>query len=291
MDYRYITLKDETKLYCGYSLGKDGETIIIIHGGPGNGFWDQIPFMEKLSEKYNVIAFDERGVNKSDEVNDDFTSEMLIDDIDEVRSIFNIDRAAFIGHSYGGHLLLRYCIKYNEHVGKAVFLCPSFDFIDSLHNVIGLSKKEFEKRNMNVADLETALSSDDFPQIFQGLVTIPEDIRNLVYGYDNVDEATMSRVEINMPGQEEMMKSVKHQELVFCEGELCKDRTESLKEIKCSSMLIVGDHDPVCSQRQIEKYKKYVKDGRIAILKDSYHFPYLDKITETAKVIGAFMED
>ena len=291
MDYNYITLKDETKIYCGCSVGKDTETIFIIHGGPGNGFWDQIPFMEKLSEKYNVIAFDERGVNKSDEVHDDFTSEMLIDDIDEVRSIFNVDRAAFIGHSYGGHLLLRYCIKYNEHVEKAVFLCPSFDFIDSLHNVIGLSKKEFEKRNMDVADLETALSSNDFPQVFQGLVAIPKDIQNLVYGYGHVDEATMSRVEINMPGQEEMMRSAKHQELVFSEGELCKDRTESLKEIKCSSMLIVGDHDPVCSQRQIEKYKEYVKNGRVSILKDSYHFPYLDTITETAAVIGAFVGD
>jgi len=288
MEYKYITLKDNTKLYCGYSVGKKDKTIIIVHGGPGNGFWDQTLLMEELAKKYNVIAFDQRGVNKSDEISEPFTSEMLVDDIDEVRRIFNVDKASLIGHSYGGHLLLRYCLKYKEYVDNAIFVCPSFDFIDSFKTVIEYGKKEFEKRNLDPTDLVNALSSSDFSLVLQGLMNIPEDVQSDVYGYSNIKEEIMSQVK--MPSIEEMQKSSKHQELVFNEGEICKDKTEYLKDLKCRSLLIVGDHDPVCSKRQTNKFKEYVENGEVEFIKDSYHFPYLDKIKETVEVIDNFLE-
>jgi len=291
MEYQYITLKDNTKLYCACSLGKDVKTIIIVHGGPGNGFWDQTLLMEELAKKYNVIAFDQRGVNKSDEIKGEFTSEMLVDDIDEVRKIFNVDKASLIGHSYGGRLLLRYCLKYNEYVDNAIFVCPSFDFIDSIHTVIDLGKKEFENRNLDSSELANALSSNDFSAVLQGLMAIPEDIQNDVYGYSNIKEEVMGEVAGVMPSQEELQKSSKHQELIFGEGELCIDLTEKLNDLKCKSLLIVGDHDPVCSNRQTNKFKEYVKNGKVEIIKDSYHFPYLDKLNETATIINSFLEE
>jgi len=283
---KYIELSDKTKIYTNYSLGKDAPTVIIVHGGPGNGFWDQIPFMEKLSEKLNVIAFDERGVNKSDPVPDGFTSEMLIDDIEEIRTHFSVDKAIFIGHSYGGHLLLRFAKKYPEHIQKAVFLCPSFDFLDSFRTVIQRSVDMLKDRNFEEIDvLRNAIKATSFSGVFAGLVAIPEDVQNIVYGYDRIPNDVAEIIQGLAPSSDEMYKSSEHQQMVFSEEEITKDQSDILKELEVETCLIVGDMDPVCSDGQIEKYNAKARNGRTFIIKNSGHFPYLDSIDELVSII------
>jgi len=290
MENKLITLSDGCKIYTASSITNKTKTIMIIHGGPGNGFFDQLPIMEKLAKDYNVIGFDERGVNKSDEIKEDFTSERLIDDIEEIRKIFSIDKINLIGHSYGGHLLLRYCLKYPKHIDSAIFECPSFNLLDSFHEVISRAYKILENSEFDKLDeLAKCLQANSFEEVFPGLLMIPEDVQNTVYGYDKIDSDFFSQVFANAPNELERQKSAKHQEAVFSENELRKDCTSLLKDLKVKSMLLIGDEDPVCTDLQRSAYNQYT-NGKIIAIKNSGHFPYLDSIDETIAAIEKFVD-
>jgi len=277
MQEEYIILRDGKRVFARYLLGGFENTLLLIHGGPGNGIWDLMPLMEEAGQFFNVIAFDERGVNKSDAIAEDFTSEMLIDDIEDVKQHFGLNKVYLMGHSYGGHLLLRYCLKYPESVCKAFFLCPSFDFLDSLKTVLKEAKTLLDNTDFDKTDvLNGALEATDFPGVFAGLMVLPENVQNEVYGYTLVPEHIMERVMPNAPTESELEKSGQHQQAVFTEGALCQDMTGRLNDLSVPSVLIVGEKDPVCSLRQREKYNKFAKSGKTVTVKDSGHFPYMD---------------
>jgi len=289
MQNEMITLRNGAKIFTAFSKGKDAETMIYIHGGPGNGIWDVMPLLSELENEFNVIAFDERGVNRSDPIGEGFCSEMLIDDIDEVRRIFGIEKPVLMGHSYGGHLLLRYALKYPEHTGKCIFICPSFDILDSLQMVVIQALGLMKGRDLpEIVTMQKAITDPSFETIFTALASIPEDIQNIVYGYDRIPAAMAEKVGREAPTEEMMKRSSEHQQAVFSEEEQNGDKTHLLSGLMCPSLLIVGRADSVCTNRQKDIFRTSVKYGETVILENSGHFPYLDALDETVRVITGF---
>ena len=88
MENCYLKMRDGEKIFIQYWHKQESNAnLLYVHGGPGRGCWDFEYDAQKLSETCNVIMYDQRGVLRSNAITDSFSSELLIDDIEEYESI------------------------------------------------------------------------------------------------------------------------------------------------------------------------------------------------------------
>jgi proline iminopeptidase len=122
----YITTSDSARLYYKVT-GRGIDTLIAIHGGPGLDLESIYgDFAAMLGDKHVVIFYDQRGGGKS-ELPADTTrlfAPRQIQDLDEVRRHFQLERVTLVAHSYGPLLAASYALAHPANVKSMVFFGP-----------------------------------------------------------------------------------------------------------------------------------------------------------------------
>lgn len=289
MKHEMIKTRDGTKLYVEYNFNGFANTILILHGGPGQGCWQFKYLAELLSKKFNVISFDQRGVLRSDEICYPFHSEMLIDDIEDLRLHFNIDKLIPLGHSYGGQLALRYAVNHSSHIRNVIYICPSFNFLYSLQNVYLQSYKLLQTEDVKtLAQLKKCVDTDNIKSLLAHLTDIPETTLNKVYGNYNISKEVSDAINNNSIENNNWAKGIRHQQCVFNESDIYFDYSSILKDVLCNSLLIVGESDPICTQIQMKCFIESNVKNEIQIISNSGHSPHIENPSETVSVIEKF---
>jgi proline iminopeptidase len=118
----------------------DGIPVLFLHGGPGAGLSPQHRrFFDPHS--YRVILFDQRGAGKSTPLGEwrNNTTQLLIEDIERLRTMFGIERWLVFGGSWGSTLALAYGEAHPERclgfVLRGIFLCTAAEIDWFLHGV------------------------------------------------------------------------------------------------------------------------------------------------------------
>jgi proline iminopeptidase len=121
----YITTSDSARLFYRV-IGRGGDTLIAIHGGPGVDLESIAGDFAPLADRHVVIFYDQRGAGRSDLPKD--TTRLVvarqIADLDEVRRHFGVQRVTLIAHSYGPLLAASYALAHPEAVRRMVFFGP-----------------------------------------------------------------------------------------------------------------------------------------------------------------------
>ncbi len=113
---------DGAELYCR-EIGQ-GQPIIVIHGGPDFDHTCLLPDMDRLSDAYRLIYYDQRGRGRSrgelrlDEIN----IERYVEDLDRLRSHMRLDSVAILGHSWGGHVAMHYALHHPDRVSHMILM-------------------------------------------------------------------------------------------------------------------------------------------------------------------------
>ncbi|MBL7487260.1 alpha/beta hydrolase [Frankia sp. AgB1.9] len=115
-----IKLTDGTQLWTTASGA--GPPIVLCHGGPG--LWDYLaPLAGLLDDVFTVIRFDQRGCGRStDGGGGRFTIAQALDDLDQVRAAYGVDRWGVVGHSWGAELGLRYAARSPDRVTGVAYV-------------------------------------------------------------------------------------------------------------------------------------------------------------------------
>ena len=101
-----------------YKQFGQGEPIIILHGLFGTlDNWQTIA--KQLAEHYMVYIIDQRNHGKSPH-SDDFSYEIMAEDLKEFMFRHHIYEATIIGHSMGGKVAMRFALDYPDMVSKLV---------------------------------------------------------------------------------------------------------------------------------------------------------------------------
>ena len=103
----------------------EGIPVIVLHGGPGGGRSQRLNrFFDP--ERYRIILFDQRGCGRSTPYGelDDNDAAALIDDIDKIRTHFEINKWVVFGGSWGAQLAIRYGFKFPQHVYNFILRSP-----------------------------------------------------------------------------------------------------------------------------------------------------------------------
>lgn len=102
-----------------YEVHGSGEPLVLIHGlsMASDTWFNQVPI---LSQKYQVIVFDNRGVGQTDAPDEDYSTEMMADDIATLLQFLNVDNAHILGFSMGGMIAQVVALKYPELVKSLI---------------------------------------------------------------------------------------------------------------------------------------------------------------------------
>lgn len=140
------TADEQTKLYMT-SLGK-GDTLITLHGGPGNDFNYLVDAVKGNADNHTFIMFDQRGSLLSpvaDSLISQLTLDVLVEDLETIRRSLKQDKITLMGHSFGTLLAISYYIKYPQHV-KGIILTATMPPYVTKEKPFLETIKEIQKR-------------------------------------------------------------------------------------------------------------------------------------------------
>ena len=104
------------------SLGQ-GPLVVMIHGFPD--FWYSWRHqMAALSQRYQVVAIDQRGYNLSDKPKgvENYDMQLLVADVTAVVKHLKAERATIVGHDWGGVVAWQTAMRFPQMVERLVIL-------------------------------------------------------------------------------------------------------------------------------------------------------------------------
>lgn len=122
----FITTKDGVKLFYKI-VGSGAETLVVVHGGPGNSLESIRGDLEPLAKNRRVIYYDQRGNGRSDLIKDGdkLAVEKHVADLEAVREHFKLDKMTLLGNSWGGLLIGFYAAAHPDRVERLIFHSPA----------------------------------------------------------------------------------------------------------------------------------------------------------------------
>ena len=109
---------------------RQGTPVVFLHGGPGQGSQTFARFAgPHLERRQRMVYLDQRGSGRSEKHwAKQYSLELMVDDLEQLRRHWRVDRMALVGHSFGTLLALEYAAKYPQHVSHLVLSGTVVDF-------------------------------------------------------------------------------------------------------------------------------------------------------------------
>jgi proline iminopeptidase len=106
--------------------GSGGDTIVVVHGGPGAGINDSRPDLEPLARNRVAVFYDQRGGGRS-ELPDTMLlgPAQYVGDLEAVRQHFALEKMSLVAQSFGAIVVAEYLRAHPHRVSRMVFLVPT----------------------------------------------------------------------------------------------------------------------------------------------------------------------
>jgi proline iminopeptidase len=140
-DEGYLLTPDKVKIF--YKIeGAGPETLIMVHGGPGNSLESIRADMTPLANGRRVIYYDQRGQGRSELITDGdrLGYEQHVADLEAVRRYFKLEKMSLMGNSWGGLLISLYAVEHPDRVERMVLdssAAPMAGFMVDMQDEIG----------------------------------------------------------------------------------------------------------------------------------------------------------
>ena len=265
-----------------------GTAIIVLHGGPDFDHSYLVPDLDRLSDSFHLIYYDQRGRGRSaDRVQpEDVTLASDNADIEEVRQYFHLDAVVLLGHSWGTALALEYALRYPQRVSRMILMNPA---PASTEDYKQLRKEWLKKRPDDMERRETIAASAAYKEGDPDVVTAyyrihfqPALARREDY------ETIIARLRASFT-KEGILKSR------AIEARLMNDSWSSpdydllpkLKSLRIPTLIISGEHEFIPAATA-EHITQAIPNAHLVTLKDCGHFSYLECPAAVREQIDVF---
>jgi pimeloyl-ACP methyl ester carboxylesterase len=260
---------DSNGVKIHYATMGSGPLVVMIHGFPDYWYtWRHQ--MEGLADRFQVVAIDQRGYNKSDKPAgvESYDMRLLVGDVIAVIKHFGKDNAIVVGHDWGGAVAWSLAMNAPQFVSKLVVL--------NLPHLRGLSRElannpEQQKssayaRRFQTEGAEKALTAEGLAGWVNDAAAKPKYIE----AFKNSDfTAMMSYYRRNYP------------------REPYKEDTSPLRKVQCPVLAIHGLKDTALLAPALNNNWDYVeKDYTLVTVPDAGHFVQADAaqfVTQTIR--------
>lgn len=284
----YISV-DNAELYYR-EVGK-GQPIVVLHGGPDFDHTYLLPDLDRLSDSFRLIYYDQRGRGKSarDVQPADVTMASEIEDLENVRKFFQLETLALLGHSWGNVLALEYAIRNPARVSHLIILNTA----PISHGDYLLLRKS--RREKTPADIEELKERSKAVKYHEGDPDTVADyyrvhFRSTIRQPEHLEKVIQSlRASFTKEGilKARAIEKRLYDETWFVDG---YDLASKLKHLDIPTLDIHGGYDfvPVeCSMRIADA----MPNSRFILLKDTGHFSYIESVAAVYKEIDRFFRE
>jgi len=161
-----------------YKTFGTGFPLIILHGLMGSmDNWQTIA--KKLSEHFQVYILDLRNHGRSPH-SDEFSYNILVQDLLEFYEQNNISKAHLLGHSMGGKTVMQFALEHPEKVGKLIVVDVAPVEYEDRHNIVF--------KALYGIDLKTLVSRQDAEAILRKFLPEESTVQFLMKGLYRNDE-------------------------------------------------------------------------------------------------------
>lgn len=121
----HIYVEKDVKIYVEDINPSGRQTILFIHGWPGNHnlFEYQFNYLPQLG--YRCVGIDYRGFGQSDRPWMGYSYDRLADDVLTVVNSMRLRNIVFLGHSTGGAICVRYMARHRGYGVSKLALCAA----------------------------------------------------------------------------------------------------------------------------------------------------------------------
>lgn len=269
-------------------IGK-GTGIIVLHGGPDFDHSYLLPELDRLSDAYRLIYYDQRGRGRSAEGvrPEDVTLASDIADIDKVREHFQLGSVVLLGHSWGTVLALEYALRHPERVSRLILMNPAPASADDYKQ---LRKEWLEKRPEDMERRKAIAASAAYQQGDPEAVTAYYRIHfkpALARSEDYEKIIARMRASFTSPG---VLKARAVEARLMNETWSLPDYNllPQLKKVSVPTLVIYGDHEFIPAGTA-EHITQAMANARMVTLKDCGHFSYMESPLAVHQEIDAFL--
>ena len=264
-------------------VGTGSEVVIVLAG-----MYLADEFKRLKNKKRTIIFYDQRGRGNSNRITD---KEKLgidheISDLESIRIHFKQKKVSLIGWSYSGAVVALYSIKYPQHVDRAIQIGPIPPRKDPYW-------EQFIKTNSSRFNENDKKTIENIYERYQDTDNTKEFIKQ----YYRIAHKTLFYKEVIENKFREDFYTLENERpnnvLKFVLPNIIQslgdwDFLSNLSNVEVPFLTIHGSYDaiPIASAKE---WSKYLPQGKILIINDAGHLPWLEKQESFYKAVDIFL--
>ncbi len=253
------------EIYCK-QYGKGNPLILIAGLGSDSVSW--LPVIISLSNRYQVITFDNRGVGRSSNDNTNITISDMADDCVGLIKHFGFSKVNVLGHSMGGMIAMDLSIRYPELVNNLI-LEATTPTMNKRNNEMLKDWVIFLKNGMN----KKLWIRNMFYWIFA-----PSFFNDVLMFDQAVDMATRYRYAQSDISFEYQVKALSE-----------FDCTTSLSKINAKTMIVYGEKDLLFPSIETSNLFNEISKKDSVTIKNAAHSIHMDRPEQFVATVTKFL--
>ncbi len=254
-------IRKVNNLNINYFEKGEGELCVLLHGWGSNISLFESMTDNVLTKKYKVVAMDLPGFGGSDEPKEPWSVDDYADFVLEFLKPYNADKIVFLGHSYGGRIIIKLMSRDN--------LPFKVDKVILTDSAGVLPKKSFKQK-----------AKIRFYKISKGIFNLPG-IKKLFP--DAVSKMQNKRGSTDYKNASPVMKKA----LVMAVNE---DLTPYFENITCPVWLAWGKLDTATPLNDAYIMNSRMKNSYVTVFENSGHYAFLDEMFDFNNGLKNFLE-
>jgi lipase len=245
----------------------DAPPVVCLHGVSAHGRRFRRLAEERLARHFRVLAPDLRGHGRSGYEPPWSIATHLADVLETIRAA-GVDRADWIGHSFGGRLVLELCAQAPERVERAVLLDPAIQILPH----VGLDFAQDAARERTFGSVDEAIEA----RLAPGAPTPREFVE---------EEA---REHLEAAGDGRLRWRFCAATVVTAYSELCSDPPPP-STVHVQALLVYASQFGLVREDQVAEYAAALGDRLEVTAVPGGHIVYWDAFEQTATALEKFL--
>ena len=258
----YLKIRDYNYYYEEHGVGS--EVLVFSHGliWSSKMFQKQIAF---FSKNFRIICYDHRGQGQSESANYGYDMDAQYEDAAEIIEQLNLGKVHFLGLSMGGFIGMRLAARRPDLIKSLILLETSAlpePFVFK-YNMLNLIVKIF------------------------GISAVKKPVMKIMFGTDFLNDKDRESEKIYwetelMSNKKNIVKAV--QGVIDRKG-----IDQELSNIKCSTLVLVGDQDVATVPAKAEFINAQIRNSKLVYIKGAGHSSCIEEPEQVNKAIHAFL--
>jgi len=251
--------------------GTGPQTIVLLHGTSSSlHTWEG--WTTLLNPHYRVVSMDLPAFGLTGPFpNGDYSPENYLQFLEKLFQALDLDTFHLAGNSFGGFLAWRYAVAHPDEVSKLILLNSSGYPRGNQPTPLGFKLATMESmRPVFTSITPKFLVRKTVDAVYFDQSKITEELVDLY--------SDMLLREGNRGALMGRIQQVKH------------ENADAVKQVKCPTLILWGDHDRVVTPDDAPKFKRDIPNAQLIVYDNMGHVPMEEDPARTMKDVLPFLE-